>query len=311
MLAPHAGLGLAELSLGPLFTLILGVQFFTALFLAGVLRDYDEIHEAYDRSPPSACESHLSDRINAWLASSRLVYSIICGALFIGANGLFIMVPLELYKAAGTLTDLDAKTGGIHKHLDTMTLFVSGLPILVVGAMMFKGAKALQRWYTITFFPSMLFTFTWPMATMYFAHQGGVAGGIFFLLVTGLVFTGIILLKTRHAEKQLTLIPQVARVLRPLRRFVVPAAAATALVLWNDLVLATTVRHLAGKQEAATMSTVFPYLLAGGLIPVRLIILLVPPVKPLHLVSSCVSLFLLFATLDAQLPELAAKIIIR
>ena len=83
--------------------------------------------------------------------------------------------------------------------------------------------------------------------------------------------------------------------------FVVPFFAAAAMIAWHELVLANSVKILQQKQIAVNLLNIFPLLLLSGLIPIRLVVLLVPPIQPINILTSIASLIFFLASLDKAL----------
>jgi len=307
---PENGLVLSKISLLTAFVLILSVQFFMALFLADILQTFDRYRDDCfaDKYPKPGKHVGVSDKINEWLLLNPYIYIVIVILYFAGISGLYILMPLELYKIVGELVDAQRITGGMNEYLDILTPFLTGLPVLIVGLMMFKGegpgigiTNPLTRWYGISLVPFMMFSFVWPLSSKYFAHAFGLIGGFLFMLITIPLFAGVIFLKVRSAEKKYTEIPTIAIILKPLRMIAVPFFTAVAMILWHELVLANSVKVLQQKQIVINLLNVFPLLLLSGLIPIRLVILLVPPVKPINVLISTASLIFFLTSLDKVL----------
>lgn len=163
---------LSRISLWTAFALILCVQFFIALLLADILQTFDKFRDDcfVDKYPKPGKSAGLSDRINEWLLLNPYIYIIIVILYFVGISGLYILMPMELYKIVGEFVDAQRITGGMNEYLDILTPFLTGLPVLIVGLMMFKGEGALMRWYGISFIPLLMFSYVWPLSSKYFAH---------------------------------------------------------------------------------------------------------------------------------------------
>jgi hypothetical protein len=267
---------ITKISLFKAFALILCVQFFIALFLVDILQTFDRFREDCfaDKYPKPGKPARLSDKINEWLLLNPYIYILIVILYFIGINGLYILMPLELYKIVGEFVDMQRITGGMNEYLDILTPFLTGLPVLIVGLMMFKGdgpgigiTNPLTRWYGISFVPLLMFSFVWPLSSKYFAHAFGLIGGFLFMLITIPLFAGIILLKIRSAKKEYTKIPAIANILKPLRMFAVPFLTAAAMIAWHELVLVNSVKILQQKEIAVNLQNIFPLLLLSGLFP--------------------------------------------
>jgi len=248
------GIVLTEISLGTSFVLILTVQFFMALFLADMLQTFDRDRDdclAY-RFPVPGNPVGFWDKINEWLLINPYVYILIVFLYFIGITGLYILMPMELYKIVGELVDAQRITGGMNEYLDIFTPFLTGLPVLIVGLMMFKGEGKLVRWYGISFVPLITFSLVWPLSSKYFAHAFGLAGGFLFMIITIPLFAGILILKVRSWEKRYTEIPAIARILQPLRMFALPFFTAVAMIMWHELVMTNSVKYYSKNNLKST-----------------------------------------------------------
>ncbi|OHD55484.1 MAG: hypothetical protein A2Y33_11790 [Spirochaetes bacterium GWF1_51_8] len=281
---------------------IVCVQFFTALFFAGILKRYDELKEdcALGIYPPFGNRIGFIDRMNKRMVKSKIVRFILYLFLFAGVNGLFILMPMEVYKIARQMA-MAAESGDANKYMMVVTLLTTGFAVMLAGVMMFKGSQALVRWYAISAVPFISEFIVWPIGIVFFAYAHGFLGAVLFLVGTGGIFAGIIIFKIMLADREIMDKPIAVKLMRPLRAIVIPFLTAVALFAWNDMILYSSVRELSLNHIGINMANIFPYLLLGGLVPVRAAALFAPPVKPVNILISAVTFYLFFANIDAIL----------
>ena len=310
LIVPRDGFLFMKTGVVEMIVIILCVLFFTALFFAGILRKYDELSEDCRLGiyPPAGNRIHAIDRLNKWMAETPFVGFLLGACIFVGINGLFILMPMDLYKAV-TKIAVDAGREDANQFIVMFTLFLAGMSVILAGVTLLKGLQSLMKWFTITIIPFLAAVVMWITSIIYFAYLFGAVGVILFILISSGLVAGIVLLKVYFRDREITDIPVLEKVVPPVRMIVIPIFTALAMMAWNEMILISSANQLADNHISIDMANIFPYLLLGGLIPIRAVILFAPPVKPLNIVIAGAAFAWFFINLDSVIGTLSNLVI--
>ncbi|OHD55483.1 MAG: hypothetical protein A2Y33_11785 [Spirochaetes bacterium GWF1_51_8] len=310
LIVPKAGFLFSGSDIPFTIAVIVCVQFFTALFFAGILKRYDEMQAAVKTGayPPADSKPGFTKRFNKRLAETPAVGILLGIFVFAAVTSLYILMPMSVNNVIAKIT-MEAADNDPNRYLGMFVFFLTGVIVILPGVLIFKDDKGAIRWMIII---SLLFAYealAFPFSIVYFAFLGGAVGAILFVLITAGAVTGTILLKRCFIDKDFTAIPAVKKIAGPLKMFVIPFFTAIAMIVWSELSMISAAQDLIHENLAVNMANIFPYLLLSGLVPVRVVILFAPPVKPLNILISAVTMYLFFVNLDSVLVKLSGLMV--
>ncbi|NPV02671.1 MAG: hypothetical protein HPY53_14960 [Brevinematales bacterium] len=309
LVVPKSGFLFITNDLTVIIAVIICTQFLISLLLFGILRNYDDMREAAlagnSRAIPQG--NGISARINTWLIKAPLpgvlLFLIICVAI----TGLYILMPMKAFNIIDQIT-IQAPDSDPNRFLGMFISFLAGSAVILPGVILFKITEAGMRWFFIVSIPFVYEFLAIPFSVVYFAMQGGAWGAILFVLITAGVITGIVLLKRYLMEENRATPPLLKKFGVLSRTWIIPFFTALAMLVYNEMSLASAANDLVKSGLDVNLLNIFPLLLLSGIIPIRAIMLLSPPVRVINLVISVITLVLFFTNIESVLGRLSGII---
>ena len=309
LVVPKSGFLFITTNLTVIIAVIICAQFLISLLLFGILRNYEEMREAAlaGNSRASQHGNSISERINTWLIKAPLpgvlLFLIICVVI----TGLFILMPMKAFNIIDQIT-IQAADNDPNRFLGMFISFLAGSAVILPGVLLFKINEACMRWFFIVSIPFVYEFLAIPFSVVYFAMLGGALGAILFVLITAGVITGIVLLKRHFLEDERIPSPILKKFSNLSRTWIIPFFTALAMLVYNEMSLASAANELVKSNLDVNTLNIFPLLLLSGIIPIRAIMLLSPPVRLINLVISAITLVLFFTNIESVLGRLSGMI---
>jgi hypothetical protein len=276
ILAPVSGFLLFDTD--PLVMLpIMGVsEFCIMLFFGQIYRVFNE----ENLNPPRVL-SALSDII-----------------LFIAINGIFFLMPALMASVVRSIPD-------IAENIEFALVPISGA-FIILGITFGFPRRNLKDIEPLLSLPLAITALMGVISVLFVLFTYGVIPGIIYILFIGgaLLLNRLLLLKPEK-EAALRPVPKI-RAGRVIAGIIVPIAVVFALMVWQELIVVRSVTNALAAGETLTPWNIVVLMTLSGLIPVRILAILAPPIRPINAGIAVISMFFYFLSIAAAIKKLSA-----
>jgi hypothetical protein len=277
LIVPASGFLTSGIGFWPLFIIVLGVQFIVIVFFGSLFRQFEEL--------------------TGKLTFLRVLIRII---LFLAITGLYVLMPLELYRIFSQTEEIQ----------NDFALAVFGLMgyIMILGAITGFRLDQLKVIKFILYVPGLMTIGTLPITVIYFFTYHGILAGILSIVILAGVMFGVIVLKQHFENKKPTEKPALIRMKSVLLIAGIPILTVAALTVWQEMTLISTARAMANNNMAISPENILPVLLWSGFIPIRILAALAPPYKPVNTVITLGAFYFYYTSLVSIIDKLSGVI---